>query len=242
MQGSVLLTKGILQKMDDRRMVSWETLKGGVWEEGKWAKTVCSGSLALCFVNNDYVTAEIIYRPAHAVTRFSLGHGLRLIYELHPKKWWHSCCIMTVSIGSACRGEHTVCLLLQLLGKPGERLCCVRLRYGCCTIRREWSVPFLWLLQSSSSLLARALPTLGSVRSVNSETVCIMNRMISDTLAFPTMHSAYKLNKGDNIQPWCIPFPIMNQSVVPCPVLTVASWPACRFLRRQVRWSDIPSL
>ena len=34
-----------------------------------------------------------------------------------------------------------------------------------------------------------------------------------------------KLNKqGDNIQPWRTPFPIWNQSVVPCPVLTVASW------------------
>ena len=31
-----------------------------------------------------------------------------------------------------------------------------------------------------------------------------------------------------------------NQSVVPCPVLTVASWPAYRFLRRQVKWSSIP--
>ena len=28
--------------------------------------------------------------------------------------------------------------------------------------------------------------------------------------------------------------------VVSCPVLTTASWPACRFLRRQVRWSGIP--
>ena len=37
-----------------------------------------------------------------------------------------------------------------------------------------------------------------------------------------------------------IPFPIWNQSVVPCPVLTVASWPAYRFLRKQVRWSGIP--
>ena len=26
-----------------------------------------------------------------------------------------------------------------------------------------------------------------------------------------------------------------NKSVVPCPVLTVASWPAYRFLKRQVR-------
>ena len=52
------------------------------------------------------------------------------------------------------------------------------------------------------------------------------------------MYSAYKLNKqGDNIQPSCTPFPIWNQSVVPCPVLTIASWPAYRFLKRQVRWS-----
>ena len=33
------------------------------------------------------------------------------------------------------------------------------------------------------------------------------------------------------------PFPVWNQSVVPCPVLTVASSPAYRFLERQVRWS-----
>ena len=61
---------------------------------------------------------------------------------------------------------------------------------------------FLWPLQSSSSLLACALPTLGSVNGVNSETICITNRMISDTLAFPMLYSVYKLNKqGDNIQP-----------------------------------------
>ena len=41
------------------------------------------------------------------------------------------------------------------------------------------------------------------------------------------------------IQPWCTLFSIWNQSVVPCPVLTVASWPAYRFLKRQVRWSSI---
>ena len=55
------------------------------------------------------------------------------------------------------------------------------------------------------------------------------------------MYSAYKLNKqGDNIQPWRTPFLIWKQSVVPCPVITVASWPAYRFLKRQVRWSGTP--
>ena len=62
----------------------------------------------------------------------------------------------------------------------------------------------------------------------------------SSSPAFLMMYSAYKLNKqGDNIQPWRTPFPIWNQSVVPCPVLTVASWPPYRFLKRQVRWSGI---
>ena len=35
-------------------------------------------------------------------------------------------------------------------------------------------------------------------------------------------------------------FPIWNQSVVPCPVLTVASWFAYRFFKRQIRWSGVP--
>ena len=51
------------------------------------------------------------------------------------------------------------------------------------------------------------------------------------------LNSAYKLS--DNIQPWCTPFPILNQSVVPCLALTVVSCPAYRFLRGQVMWPGI---
>ena len=66
--------------------------------------------------------------------------------------------------------------------------------------------------------------------------------------AFHMMYSAYKLNKqSDNIQPWCIPFPILNQSIDPGPVLAVAFWPECRFLKEagQVIWyshlfKDVP--
>ena len=51
----------------------------------------------------------------------------------------------------------------------------------------------------------------------------------SSNPAFLMMYSAYMLSKeGDNIQPWHTPFLIWTQSVVPCPVLTVASWPAYR--------------
>ena len=60
------------------------------------------------------------------------------------------------------------------------------------------------------------------------------------SLEYRMVYSTYKLNKqGDNTQPWYTPFPIWNQPVVPCPVLIVASWPAYRFLRRQV--SGIPN-
>ena len=38
-------------------------------------------------------------------------------------------------------------------------------------------------------------------------------------------------------RPCHTPFSILNQSVVLCKILTVASWPPYRFLRRQVRWS-----
>ena len=40
------------------------------------------------------------------------------------------------------------------------------------------------------------------------------------------MYCVYKLNKqGDDIQPWHTAFTILNQSVVSCPVLIIASWP-----------------
>ena len=65
----------------------------------------------------------------------------------------------------------------------------------------------------------------------------------SSSPAFHMMYSAYKLKKqADNIHPWCTPFPIWNQSVVPCLVLTVASWPVYRFLRGRSDGLVCPSL
>ena len=63
----------------------------------------------------------------------------------------------------------------------------------------------------------------------------------SSLSAITVVSSAYQLNKqGDNIQHCCTPFPILNQSVFPCKVLTVALWPTYKFLSSQVRWSGIP--
>ena len=62
----------------------------------------------------------------------------------------------------------------------------------------------------------------------------------SSSLLFHIMYSAYKLNKqGDDIQPWCSPFPILNQSVVPCLVLTVASWPVSQETGKVVWYSHL---
>ena len=95
------------------------------------------------------------------------------------------------------------------------------------------SITFIRRLFSSSSLSA--------VRVVLSAYLRLIFLLASSFPVFLMMYSAYKLSKqGDSVQPWHIPFPIWNQSVVPCLVLTVASWPAYRFLRRQVRWSGIP--
>ena len=64
----------------------------------------------------------------------------------------------------------------------------------------------------------------------------------SSNSAFLIMYSVHKLNKqGDHIQSWNTLFPVWNESVVHCPVLSVASWPAYRFLKRQVRFSGIPN-
>ena len=99
---------------------------------------------------------------------------------------------------------------------------------------------FIRRLFSSSSLSAIRVVSSVYLRLLIVLLANLIPAYASSSPAFLMMYSAYKLNKqGDNIQPWCTPFPIWNQSV-PCPVLTVVSWPAYRFLKRQVRWSGIP--
>ena len=93
----------------------------------------------------------------------------------------------------------------------------------------------------SSSLSAIRVVSPAYLRLLIFLPAILISAYASSSLAFHMMYSAQKLNKqSDNIQPWYTPFPVWNQSVVPYPVLAVASWPAYRFLRRQVRWSGIP--
>ena len=105
----------------------------------------------------------------------------------------------------------------------------------------EFQVSFFTLLFSSSSLSAIRVVLSANLRLLMFLPAILIPACDSSSLAFHMMYSAYKLNKqGDNIQPCYNPFPIWNQFVVPCLVLTVASWPTYRFLQRQVRWSGTP--
>ena len=98
-----------------------------------------------------------------------------------------------------------------------------------------FSFTFIKRLFSSSLLSAIRVVSFAYLRLLIFLPASLIPACASSSLAFPMMYSAYKLNKqGDNIQPWHTPFLIWNQSVVPCPVLAVASWPAYRFLKRHV--------
>ena len=100
---------------------------------------------------------------------------------------------------------------------------------------------FIKKLYSFSSLSAIWVVSSAYLRLLIFSPAILIPACASFCLVFCMRYSTYKLNKqGDNIQPWRTPFPVWNQSVFPCPVLTVASRPAYRFLKRQVRWSGIP--
>ena len=95
----------------------------------------------------------------------------------------------------------------------------------------------------SSSLSALSVVSSAYLRLLIFLLAVLISAYASSSPAFLMMYSAYKLKKqGDNIQPWCTPFPIWNQSVVPCPVLTVASWPATGFSRGRSGGLVFPSL
>ena len=103
------------------------------------------------------------------------------------------------------------------------------------------SFTFIKRLYSFSSLSAIRVVSSAYLKLLISLLAILSPACASSSPAFLMMYSAHKLNKqSDSIQLWRTPFPIWNKSVVPCPVLTVASWPAYRFLKWQIRWSGIP--
>ena len=82
------------------------------------------------------------------------------------------------------------------------------------------SFTFIKRLLSSSSLSAIRVVSSAYLRLLIFLPAILIPACASFSPTFLLMYFAYKLNKqGDNIQPWCTPFPIWNQSVVPLPLL-----------------------
>ena len=154
-------------------------------------------------------------------------HEVAKVLELWKAPYKFSHCVhcfpsyLPWSDGTRCHDLH----FLNVEFKPAFSLSCFSF------IKRLFNSSFLSAIRVVSSAYLKLLIFLPEI---------LIPACASSSPAFH-MYSAYKLNKqGDSMQPWCTPFPIWNQSIVPCPVLTVASWAAYRFLRRQVRWSGIP--
>ena len=89
-----------------------------------------------------------------------------------------------------------------------------------------WMLSFKPGFHSPFSLSSRGslVPLLSAIRVVSSAylrllmflSAILIPACASSSLVLRIMYSAYKLNKqGDNIQPWCTPFPTLNQSFVP---------------------------
>ena len=77
----------------------------------------------------------------------------------------------------------------------------------------------------SSSLSAISVVSYAYLRLLVSLPAIFIPACASSSPAFRIIYTLYKLNKqGNNIQPWRTSFVIWNQSVVTCPILTIASW------------------
>ena len=84
------------------------------------------------------------------------------------------------------------------------------------------SVTFIKTLFSSSSHSAVNVVSSAHLRVLIFLLEILIPACASPSLSFLMTYSAYKLNKqGDNIWPWCTPFPVWNQSIVPYPMVTV---------------------
>ena len=168
--------------------------------------------------------------------------------------------VITFLPRSKCLLFHGCSHHLQWFGAPQNK---VSHCFHCFPIYLPWSDAMLFVFWMLSCKPTFSLSSFTLIKSLFSSSLLYAIRVVSSAYlrlfifllailisacastspAFFMMCSAYKLSKqGDNIQPWCTLFLICNQFAAPCPVLTVASWPAYRFLRRQVRWSGIPSL
>ena len=110
---------------------------------------------------------------------------------------------------------------------------CQDLSFSMLSFKLAFALSFSTLIKrlfSSSSLSAIRVVSSAYLRLLVFLLAILIPACDPSLLAFCMMYSAQKLNKlGDNIQVCHTSFPVWNQSIIPCPVLTVASWPAYSF-------------
>ena len=105
---------------------------------------------------------------------------------------------------------------------------------NCGKFWKRWEYQTNWLASGETSMQVRKPGNLGpevyDTWFWSSCLYCFIRPPFLGLWNFPHLFSNFHWNSWFQ---W-------NQSVVSCPVLTVSSWPAYRFLKRQVRWSAIP--
>ena len=136
--------------MDCACIVRQETMKG--WNVGhqlvscprlSHPLTPCSLNIDFAWLCNGWDHLEHCIGTSQGTCLATVCFCSISIYKLHLEKTRRVLCHYII-----------LCLLLQLLCHSEEKKLCLQ---------------FLWLLTFSSSLLAHALPTMGSVNSVHSE-------------------------------------------------------------------------
>ena len=115
------------------------------------------------------------------VTRYFLGHGLLLFYEFHLKSGGIAAVSWLFIRVSHERREWSMSAVTVAASARREYCygCCISQERGCVVVgyaraaasarSQQMRPQFLWLLKPPSSLLAHALPTLGSGNSAQSE-------------------------------------------------------------------------
>ena len=108
------------------------------------------------------------------------------------------------------------------------------LLFWMCSFKPAFSLTFFTFIKRlfrSASLSAIRVASSAYLRLLLFLLAALIPACESSSHAFYMMYFA--------VQPQHILFPILNQIIVPSPVLTFASWPAHRFLKRQVWYSHL---
>ena len=179
-------------------------------------RTFVGGVMSLFF--NTLSRFVIAFLPRSKCLLIAWLQSLSEVILVTKKRKSGTICTLSPSICHEVMGPDAMILVFLIFSfKPALSL-------SSFTLNKRLSSSLLSVIRVVSSAYMRLLMFLPSIWIPASN---------SSSPTFLLMCSAYRLNKqGDSRQPCRTPFLILNQSVVPYRVLTVASWPAYRFLRR----------